>query len=261
MVVDISRSALIIVDVQNDFCPPRRSADGSRSDPGALAVRQGDRVIPALNALSRYFSAQEGTVVATQDWHPEGHVSFASTHRGASLYEVRTLPAPLPGLSAAAPVSAADPAAAMPRPASPIRRGEQVPTTIDQVLWPNHCVQGTEGAALHPDLDMDQIHIILRKGYRHELDSYSVLFENDRLTPTGLDGLLKGLGIRTVYLGGLATDYCVLYSALDAVRVGYETVVLTDAVRGVDVPEGSVDRAMEQMAKAGVRFVESGSLL
>lgn len=243
MAVDISRSALIIVDVQNDFCPPRILADGSMSAPGALAVGGGDRVIPALNALSRYFSEQEGTVAATQDWHPLGHVSFASTHPGASLYEVRSLPAPLPALSALSP------------------DGVREPSSIDQVLWPNHCVQGTEGAAFHPDLDMDQIHIILRKGYRHDLDSYSVLFENDRLTPTGLDGLLKGLGVNTIFLGGLATDYCVLYSALDAVRVGYETIVLTDAVRGVDVPTGSADRALEQMEKAGVRFADSRSLL
>ena len=244
MAVDISRSALIIVDVQNDFCPPRILADGSMSAPGALAVGGGDRVIPALNALSRYFSEQEGTVAATQDWHPLGHVSFASTHPGASLYEVRSLPAQL--------------AAPLPALALPIAHGAPA---IDQVLWPNHCVQGTEGAAFHPDLDMDQIHIILRKGYRHDLDSYSVLFENDRLTPTGLDGLLKGLGVNTIFLGGLATDYCVLYSALDAVRVGYETIVLTDAVRGVDVPTGSVDRAFEQMEKAGVRFADSRSLL
>jgi nicotinamidase/pyrazinamidase len=128
------------------------------------------------------------------------------------------------------------------------------------VLWPDHCVQGSAGAAFHDGLDLSPVRFILRKGTRESLDSYSAFFENDRLTPTGLDGLLKGLGIATVFLGGLALDYCVFYSALDAARLGFHTVVLSDAVRSVGAPQGSVERAMELMRESGVNFMDSGEI-
>jgi nicotinamidase/pyrazinamidase len=132
---------------------------------------------------------------------------------------------------------------------------------MEQVLWPAHCVQGSGGAAFHDKLDLRPVNLILRKGFRRNLDSYSAFFENDRTTPTGLDGFLKGLGITTVALGGLATDYCVLYSALDAVRMGYKTMVLRDAVRGAGYPEGSVERALGEMEAAGIGILDSEDLV
>jgi nicotinamidase/pyrazinamidase len=206
---DHKRSALLVVDVQYDFCPE-----------GALAVPEGDAVVAPINAIISRFRH----VVLTQDWHPAGHVSFASTWAGREPYET---------------VEA---------------------DGIPQVLWPDHCVQGSRGAAFHEGLDLDRATVVIRKGTRSRLDSYSAFIENDRVTSTGLDGWLRDLGVTTVYIAGLATDYCVFYSALDAFRFGYEVVVVADAVRGVDVPPGNVARSLERIKKNGVGFVRSGEI-
>ncbi len=201
--------ALLVIDVQNDFCPG-----------GSLAVEQGDEVVPVINGLLPRFAL----VVATQDWHPPDHVSFASSHPGRKPLEV---------------VQAAG---------------------IEQVLWPDHCVQGTRGAELHPRLDSARVGLLLRKGRRTALDSYSAFFENDHRTDTGLRHYLKGLGVREVFVCGLATDYCVLASAMDARRLGFRVNLVSDACRGVDVPKGSVGRALQTMTDAGVRVMTSGDL-
>jgi len=211
MTLNFPTSALLIIDVQNDFCPG-----------GALGVDKGDEVVQPLNRLASFFAANAGRVVATQDWHPAGHVSFASSHAGKS-----------PGQSL------------------------ELPNVSAQMLWPDHCVQGSQGADFHADLDLKPVNLVLRKGFRPSLDSYSAFFENDRRTSTGLDGFLKVLFVDTVVLGGLATDYCVLYSALDAVALGYKTYVASDAVRGVGIPEGSVQRALTLLEEAGVIIAES----
>jgi len=203
---DHSRSALIVVDVQNDFCPG-----------GALAVPDGDAVVPPLNAAMSGFAKAGSLVVATQDWHPAGHVSFASS------------------------------------PAS-------IGTAAEEQRWPDHCVQGSHGAELHPGLDARPIRFILRKGFRSDLDSYSAFFENDRRTATGLAALLRALDVQNLYIGGLATDYCVLYTALDGVALGFSVRVIRDAVRGVGLPEGSVEQALRRLEAAQVEWVDSGSL-
>lgn len=195
------RTALLVIDVQNDFCPG-----------GALAVPDGDAVVAAANALMARFDV----VVATRDWHPPGHCSFASRHAGAALYDT-------------------------------VEVGD-----VEQTLWPDHCVQGSDGAALHPELDQRGINLILHKGTSRDLDSYSAFFENDRRTTTGLAGYLRELEVREVTLCGLATDYCVRYSALDAARLGFAVTVAANACRGVDVPDGNVGRALEQMRVAGI---------
>ena len=187
-------AALLIIDVQNDFCSG-----------GALAVNGGEEVIAPLNKLSNFFYNMGGKVIATQDWHTENHISFAS-------------------------------------------------------LWPIHCVRGLPGAEFHKDLDLSSIHLILRKGTRENLDSYSAFFENDNKTSTGLYAYLQSLGINRIFLGGLATDYCVLYSAMDAIKLGLVTYVIKDAVRAVNYPEGSAEKAMEAMTKAGVKIIESGDI-
>ena len=199
---------LLVVDVQNDFCPG-----------GALAVTDGDAVVPLANRLGRTFSH----VLLTQDWHPPGHQSFASAHPGRRPFET---------------IQAAYGA---------------------QTLWPDHCVQGTEGAAFHPELDLTQAELIIRKGFRPEIDSYSAFFENDRKTATGLGGYLRQRGFTRVFLVGLATDYCVHYSAVDAVGEGFQAVVIEDACRAIDL-DGSLAEARENMAKAGVSFITSDRL-
>jgi nicotinamidase/pyrazinamidase len=199
---------LIVVDVQNDFCPG-----------GALAVPDGDAVVPVVNRLSERFAHR----ILTQDWHPAGHSSFASSHPGKAPFETVEMP------------------------------------YGTQVLWPDHCVQGTGGAAFHRDLALDGAELIVRKGFRAAIDSYSAFFENDRTTPTGLAGYLRDRGFESVVLVGLATDFCVAYSALDARRLGFATTVVTDGCRAIDL-NGSLDAAMKEMAAAGVRFVESGGL-
>ena len=190
-----------------------------------MGVENGDKVIEPLNRLAALFAARYGKVVATQDWHPADHVSFAASHNNKKPGDTIDLP----GLKA-------------------------------QVLWPAHCVQGGGGADFHAAMDLKPVSMIIRKGFRKNLDSYSAFFENDRKTSTGLDGFLKALSVDTVVLGGLATDYCVFYSAMDAKSLGYNTVVAGDAVRGVDFPKGSVDSALQSMGKAGIIIAESGDI-
>lgn len=194
--------ALIVIDVQNDFCPG-----------GALAVAGGDEIVAPINALMDYF----GCVILTQDWHPAGHSSFASSHHGMP------------------PMSMID----MPYGA--------------QVLWPDHCIQMTQGAAFHRDLRTDA-DLILRKGFNPAIDSYSAFFENDRKTPTGLEGYLRTRGIEALTLVGLATDFCVHYSAVDAAKLGFDVTVRTDLCRAIDF-DGSLAAATDVMTSVGVNVV------
>ena len=194
--------ALLVIDVQNDFCPG-----------GALAVAGGDDIVPGINAAMNEFDA----VILTQDWHPAGHSSFASTH-------------------GAAPMSMID------MPYGP------------QVLWPDHCIQGSIGAQLHPNLTVDRADLIIRKGYNPAIDSYSAFFENDHSTPTGLEGYLRTRGIDRLTLVGLATDFCVNYSAVDAAKLGFKVTVNMDLCRAIDF-DGSLDAARAAMTGAGVTFV------
>mgnify|MGYP005842110089 CR=1 FL=1 len=210
MVTDFTHSALLIIDVQNDFCPSYRTSGEAISEPGALAVPGGNDIIPLINELSAQFEKHFAPIVATQDWHPQNHCSFASSSGS---------------------------------------------TGQEQGIWPDHCVQGTRGAELHSELNQNPIRLIIRKGFRPYLDSYSAFFENDHQTPTGLEGYLKGLGITHLYFTGLATDYCVKYSALDARRLGFAVSVISDAVRGVDYPAGSLSQALEAMKRAGVALI------
>jgi nicotinamidase/pyrazinamidase len=192
--------ALIVIDVQNDFCPG-----------GLLAVADGDAIIPRINGLMGDF----GVRVLTQDWHPAGHMSFAANHPGAPAFSMVEMP------------------------------------YGPQVLWPTHCVQGTVGAALHSGLATDPADLIIRKGFRAAIDSYSAFFENDHKTPTGLEGYLRARGVTAVTLVGLATDFCVAYSALDAARLGFGVTVLEGACRAIDL-NGSLAEARGLMQAAGV---------
>ena len=221
MQLPITKTLLLAVDVQNDFCPAYKQYPA-----GALAVAEGGEVAAPLNALAAALAAGGGWAAATQDWHPAGHVSFASSHPGKKPGDLIELP----GMPA-------------------------------QVLWPDHCVQGSHGAAFHDDFDEKPFHLIIRKGYRAGLDSYSAFFENDQKTSTGLEGWIKSLGIETVIIGGLATDYCVLYSAMDCRRLGLQTIIASDAVRGVGFPQGSVEKALATMRAAGIAFADSRQLL
>jgi nicotinamidase/pyrazinamidase len=198
------RNVLVIVDVLNDFCPG-----------GALAVPQGDAVVPAVNRLATRFAH----VVLTQDWHPPGHTSFASSHPGKQPFETIG-----------------------------VAYGQQV-------LWPDHCVQGTEGAAFHPGLAVSHAELVLRKGFRPAIDSYSAFRENDRRTPTGLAAYLRERGFERVTLCGLATDFCVLFSALDAREAGFEVQLALNACRGIDL-DGSLAQSMRAMAEAGVTLCD-----
>ncbi|QOL81870.1 bifunctional nicotinamidase/pyrazinamidase [Pseudooceanicola spongiae] len=193
-------TALIVIDIQKDFCPG-----------GALAVPEGDLIVPEVNALMTQFDA----VILTQDWHPAGHSSFASSHPGA------------------APMSLID------MPYGP------------QVLWPDHCIQGSDGANFHPDLAVDRADLIIRKGYNPAIDSYSAFFENDHTTPTGLEGYLKSRGITQLTMVGLALDFCVNYSAVDAAQLGFSVTVRPDLCRAIDF-DGSKVRALAGMADVGV---------
>ncbi len=209
MEIDRKLSALLIVDLQKDFC-----------EGGALAVRDAGRVLAPINAVSPLFDR----VVLTQDWHPRGHVSFASSWPGHNRYDS---------------VEA---------------------DGIPQILWPDHCVKGSEGAAFHAALDTERASLILRKGDQARLDSYSGFFENDRTTPTGLDGWLRSVGASELFIAGLTTDFCILYTVLDALRLGYTIRVIEDAVAGVDIPPGSTARAVTEMRRKGASFVRSGDL-
>jgi nicotinamidase/pyrazinamidase len=194
-------TVLVIVDVQRDFCAG-----------GPLAVPDADAILPAVNGLARDFRR----VILTQDWHPPGHVSFASSHPGREVYGRITLPS-----------------------------GEQL-------LWPDHCIAGTPGAAFHPGLEIPAAAAVVRKGIHGEIDSYSAFFENDRETPVGLDALLREADAREIVLVGLATDYCILHTALDARLLGYEVTVIEAGCRGIDL-EGSLAEGWRRMESAGVR--------
>ena len=194
------RDVLLVVDVQNDFCPG-----------GALAVPDGDAIVPAVNRLARSFAH----VILTQDWHPPGHASFASSHPGKHPFD-----------------------------AIEVSYGTQI-------LWPDHCVQGTQGASFHPELDVPHAELVVRKGFRAAIDSYSAFRENDRLTRTGLAGYLRERGLERITMCGLATDFCVAFSAIDGREAGFEVTVVTGACRGIDI-DGSVVRAMRSMSEAGV---------
>jgi nicotinamidase/pyrazinamidase len=195
---------LVVVDVQNDFCPG-----------GALAVPHGNRVIAPIHRAARRFDH----IVLTQDWHPPGHLSFATRHHGK-------------------------------RPFDSIETAHG-----SQVLWPDHCVQGTRGAEFHPSLHLPQAELVLRKGHRIDIDSYSAFYENDRTTPTGLGGYLRERGLRRVFFAGLAYDFCVGYSALDARKLGFPAVVIKGACEAIDL-EGSVEKIEEEFRRAGVALVE-----
>jgi len=201
-----AKDALIVVDVQNDFCPG-----------GRLAVQKGDEVVPLVNELAKRFE----NVVLTQDWHPSGHSSFATSHPGTKPFDSIKL-----------------------------AYGEQV-------LWPDHCLQGSDGAALHKDLAVCHAQLVVRKGWRKEVDSYSAFLEADRKSRTGLEGYLEERGIKRVFVCGLATDFCVAWTALDARKLGFDSAVVEDACRAIDM-QGSLAAAREKMKKAGVARVQSG---
>jgi nicotinamidase/pyrazinamidase len=186
---------------------------------GSLAVPGGDEIVPLINRLGRSFNQ----VVLAQDWHPAGHASFASSHPGKQPFDTTQLP-----------------------------YGEQT-------LWPDHCIQGSQGAALHPALDLPHAQLIIRKGCNPDIDSYSAFMEADRQTSTGLAGYLKERGIDTVYVVGLALDFCVMFTALDARIAGFNTIVVLDACRGIDI-EGSMETAIRRMQTAGVELIQSTAM-
>jgi nicotinamidase/pyrazinamidase len=202
-ITPLETDLLLVIDVQYDFCPG-----------GGLAVADGDAVVPEINRIARDFAH----VVLTQDWHPAGHSSFASSHAGAAPFSQITVPYGA------------------------------------QTLWPDHCVQGTRGAALHDDLDLPHAEMVIRKGYRKDIDSYSAFFENDRKTPTGLAGYLRERGFQRVFCVGLATDFCVRFSAVDARRQGFEATVIESACRAIDM-EGSLAGARREMTARGVELM------
>lgn len=194
--------ALIVIDVQNDFCPH-----------GALAVPGGDEIIEGINALMNDAEA----VVLTQDWHPAGHSSFASSHTDKAPYDLIDMP------------------------------------YGDQMLWPDHCIIGSTGARFHTDLHRDCADLVIRKGYNPQIDSYSAFFENDQTTPTGLEGYLKSRGISELVMVGLALDFCVNFSAVDAAKLGFDVTVKTDLCRAIDL-NGSLESAMSGMQSAKVKL-------
>ncbi|MDZ7719109.1 MAG: bifunctional nicotinamidase/pyrazinamidase [Balneolaceae bacterium] len=201
--------ALLIVDLQNDFCPG-----------GSLAVPDGDTIVPTVNKLVNVFDV----VIQTQDWHPAGHSSFASTHEGKEPYDTVEM------------------------------------DYGTQVLWPDHCVQGSMGSEFHPELNTLKTQVVIRKGFRKAIDSYSTFFENDQETTTGLTGYLKQRGITDLYTVGLATDFCVKWSILDGIDEGFNMHIVKDAVKGIDL-DGSLDAAWDEMKEKGVNIVTSENLL
>ncbi len=211
--LDLDTDILGVVDAQPTFMPG-----------GELPVANGEAIVPIANQLLNWFQH----AFATQDWHPPGHGSFASSHPGHRPFDTVTMP-----------------------------YGEQV-------LWPDHAIQGSVNAALHRDLDLTRVEVIIRKGFHRSIDSYSTFFENDRRTPTGLDGWLRQRGFRRLFFAGLATDFCVAWSAEDAVRLGYEVTVLEDACRGIGLPTApartTIDDARTRLAAIGVRFASVGDI-
>ena len=200
---------LIVVDVQKDFCPG-----------GKLAVPKGDEVVPLINRLAARFPH----VLLTQDWHPAGHLSFASSHPGKLPFETID-----------------------------VAYGEQI-------LWPDHCVQGTAGAGFHPDLDVPHAELVLRKGFRRDIDSYSAFYENDRETHTGLAGYLRERGLRNVFIAGLAFDFCVFYSAEDGHREGFAVSVIDDACRAIDV-QGSAMAVRKRLGELSIPLISASAIL
>ena len=201
-------TALVLIDIQNDFCPG-----------GALAVDQGDEIVEISNKIQEQFKIK----IITQDWHPSTHKSFASNHEGKE------------------PLSTVE-----------MFYGQQV-------LWPNHCIQGTEGSKFHSKLITDSADLIIRKGFRPEIDSYSAFFENDQKTPTGLDGYLKSRGVNKIYLCGLALDFCVYFSAIDGAELGYNVNVIQDACRAIDL-DGSLEKSLNDMKSKGVKLLSTSYL-
>ena len=201
-------TALVLIDIQNDFCPG-----------GALAVDQGDEIVEISNKIQEQFKIK----IITQDWHPKTHKSFASNHEDKE------------------PLSTVEMFYGL------------------QVLWPNHCIQGTEGSKFHSKLITDSADLIIRKGFRPEIDSYSAFFENDQKTPTGLDGYLKSRGVNTIYLCGLAFDFCVYFSALDGAKLGYNVNVIQDACRAIDL-DGSLEKSLNDMKSKGVKILSTSDL-
>ena len=201
-------TALVLIDIQNDFCPG-----------GALAVDKGDEIVEISNKIQEQFKIK----IITQDWHPSTHKSFASNHEGKE------------------PLSTVE-----------MFYGQQV-------LWPNHCIQGTEGSKFHSKLITDSADLIIRKGFRPEIDSYSAFFENDQKTPTGLDGYLKSRGVNKIYLCGLALDFCVYFSAIDGAELGYNVNVVQDACRAIDL-DGSLEKSLNDMKSKGVKFLSTSDL-
>jgi len=202
-------NGLLIVDLQNDFC-----------EGGALEVPSGGSIVPVVNRLIDSFDA----IIQTQDWHPAGHASFASSYANKNPYDT---------------------------------------TNMDygtQVLWPDHCVQGSDGAAFHPDLNTNKSQVIIRKGFRPGIDSYSAFFDNDHKTKTGLTGYLKTRGISDLFTVGLATDFCVKWSILDGMDEGFNMHIVEDAVKGIDL-DGSLEGAWNEMRSKGVTIVQSDSIL
>jgi len=201
--------ALLIVDLQNDFC-----------EGGALEVPDGSTIVPVVNQLINSFDV----IIQTQDWHPEDHASFASSHKGKKPNDTIEM------------------------------------DYGSQVLWPDHCVQGSKGAEFHPDLNTNKSQVIIRKGFRPQIDSYSAFYENDQKTKTGLTGYLKTRGITDLYAVGLATDFCVKWSVLDGLKEGFNMHIVKDAVKGIDI-DGSVESAWDEMKSEGVHVVHSESIL
>ena len=197
-----TNSALLMIDIQNDFCPG-----------GALAVDEGDKIVSSTNSIQEKFTVK----ILTQDWHPKNHKSFASNHKNKD----------------------------------PMSTTQMFYGT--QVLWPDHCIQGTEGSKFHAKLITDNADLIIRKGFRPEIDSYSAFFENDQKTPTGLDGYLKSRGLNTIYLCGLALDFCVYFSAIDGAKLGYNVTVIKDACRAIDL-NGSLQNSLNDMKSKGVKL-------
>ncbi len=201
-VINNNKDALIIVDVQNDFCPG-----------GTLAVKNGDKIINQINNIQKYFNY----IILTQDWHPKDHTSFSTTNPEKKIFTTKKMP------------------------------------YGDQVIWPPHCVIGTRGAEFHKNLNTNKANFIIRKGFRKEIDSYSGFYENDRSTSTGLDGILKNLKIERVFVVGLALDFCVQFTAIDSVKLGYETFVIEDATLPVDIGN-SVEETLENFRSNKIKF-------
>ena len=208
MVKNFSDEALVLIDIQNDFCPG-----------GALAVNEGNEIVSVVNNIQNKFSVK----ILTQDWHPENHKSFASNHSGKDPFSSINM------------------------------------FYGSQVLWPDHCIQDTQGAEFHSDLITKNSDLIIRKGFRPNIDSYSAFFENDKSTPTGLEGYLKTRGIKTIYLCGLAFDFCVFFSAIDGAKLGFQVFVIEDACRAIDL-DGSLKNSLKEMNVSGIKLISSSNL-